>query len=59
MCIVNQIYTAKTQSASPTAPWREFIQSVPLGQDSYPGLWSYLQRDGRVISTSKLCSDIV
>jgi len=31
LCTVKQIYMAKTQSAIPAAPRREFIQSVPLG----------------------------
>lgn len=50
MCIVNQIYVAETQSAIPAAPWREFMQSVPLGSASRPGLWSYLQCDAELLA---------
>lgn len=59
MRTVNQVYMVMAQSAIPAAAWQEFIQSLPLGWTSYPGLWSYLQCDGRVISTPEDCSDTV
>lgn len=59
VCTVNQIHVAEAHSVVPAALWQEFIQSVHLGQDSYLGLWCYLQCGSRVIATAKLSSDTV